>query len=110
VVADAGMLSEKNIGFLETEKLNYIVGARLKRLSEKFKERIFIHDFSKEPIFETNCEIKLETGEIADKRLIIDFSDKRAKKDKFNREKLIKKLEARIAGTAALTGEKGGKA
>lgn len=97
VVADAGMLSEKNISFLETEKLKYIVGARLKGLSEKFKERIFIHDFSKEPIFETNCEIKLETGEIADKRLIIDFSDKRAKKDKFNREKLIKKLEAKIA-------------
>jgi transposase len=97
VVADAGMLSEKNIGFLEIEKLNYIVGARLKGLSEKFKERIFIHDFSKKPIFETNCEIKLETGEIADKRLIIDFSDKRARKDTFNREKLIKKLEAKIA-------------
>lgn len=97
VVADAGMLSEKNIGFLETEKLNYIVGARLKGLSEKFKERIFIHDFSKVPMFETNCEIKLETGKIANKRLIIDFSDKRAKKDKFNREKLIKKLEAKIA-------------
>ncbi len=97
VVADAGMLSEKNIGFLETEKLNYIVGARLKGLGEKFKERIFMHDFSREPMFETNCEMKLETGEIVDKRLIIDFSAKRAKKDQFNREKLIKKLETKIA-------------
>ena len=102
VVADAGMLSENNIRFLETEKLSYIVGARLKGLSEKFKERIFIHDFIKEPLFETICEIKLETGEITDKRLVIDFSEKRAKKDKFNREKLIKKLEAKIASRKEL--------
>ena len=97
IVADAGMLSENNIRFLETEKLHYIVGAKLKGLSEKFKERIFIHDFTKDPIFETDCKIKLETGEITNKRLIIDFSEKRAKKDKFNRERLIKKLEAKIA-------------
>jgi transposase len=102
VVADAGMLSERNIRFLETEKLNYIVGARLKGLSEKFKEKIFIHDFTKESIFETICGIKLETGEIVDKRLIIDFSEKRARKDKFNREKLIKKLEEKIASKKEL--------
>lgn len=102
VVADAGMLSESNIRFLETEKLNYIVGARLKSLSEKFKERIFIHDFTKEFIFETVCEIKPETGEIMQRRLIIDFSEKRAKKDKFNREKLIKKLEVKIASKKEL--------
>lgn len=97
VVADAGMLSENNIRFLEAEKLHYIVGARLKGLSEKFKEQVFVHDFTKDSTFETVCKIKLETGEVTDKRLIIDFSEKRARKDKFNREKLIKKLEVRIA-------------
>jgi transposase len=102
VVADAGMLSESNIRFLETEKLNYIVGARLKGLSEKFKERIFIHDFTKEILFEMVCEIKPETGEITKRRLIIDFSEKRAKKDNFNREKLIKKLEVKIASKKEL--------
>lgn len=102
VVADAGMLSEKNIQFLETEKLNYIVGARLKNLSEKFKEQIFAHNFTKEQFFKITYEIKLETGEIKDKRLIIDFSDKRARKDKFNREKIIKKLEAKIAAKKGL--------
>lgn len=102
VVADTGMLSENNISFLETEKLSYIVGARLKGLSEKFKKRIFIHDFTKELMFETVCEIKSETGEIAKRRLIIDFSEKRAKKDNFNREKLIKKLEVKIASKKEL--------
>lgn len=96
VVADAGMLSEKNISFLETENLNYIVGARLKGLSEKFKEQIFVHDFTKEQTFNISCKTKLETGEIRVKRLIVDFSEKRAKKDKYNREKLVKKLQANI--------------
>lgn len=94
VVADAGMLSAKNIDFLEAENLKYIVGARLKSLSEKFKEQIFLHNFAKKHIFEIS--IDAETGEIG-KRLIVDFSDKRAKKDLFNREKLIKKLELKLA-------------
>lgn len=97
VVADAGMLSEKNINFLEAESLNYIVGARLKGLSEKLKEGIFAHDFTKESIFETTFKIKIESGETKDKRLIVDYSLKRAKKEYSNREKLIKKLEAKIA-------------
>lgn len=105
VVADAGMLSEKNIQFLETENLKYIVGARLKNLSDKFKKQICTNDFTKKPIeqiFEMNVKIKLETGEIKDKKLIVDYSDKRAKKDKYNRERIIKKLRAKIASKKEL--------
>ena len=96
VVADAGMLSQKNINFLETENLNYIVGARLKGLSEKIKKPIFLHDFTKIPFFDTTYKIKIESGEIRNKRLIIDYSPKRAKKDNSNREKLIQKLKEKI--------------
>ena len=96
VVTDAGMLSEKNINFLEAENLNYIVGARLKGLSEKIKKPIFLHDFTKISFFDTTHQIKIENGDIRDKRLIIDYSEKRAKKDNYNREKLVKKLEEKI--------------
>lgn len=96
VVADAGMLSEKNINFLEAENLNYIVGARLKGLSEKIKKPIFLHDFTKAPFFDTTYKIKIESGEIRNKRLIIDYSQTRAKKDNYNREKLVKKLVEKI--------------
>jgi len=95
VVADAGMLSEKNIAFLETEKLSYIVGARLKSLPEEIKIRIFAHDYAKEPIHEIKDET--QTKPVARKRLVIDFSEKRALKDRFNREKLLKKLEFKLA-------------
>ena len=102
VVADAGMLSEKNINFLETKKLSYIVGARLKNMSFKFKKQIFAHNFTAKQIFEMTCKTKLENGEIKDKKLIVDFSDKRAKKDKFNRKRIIKKLEVKIASKKEL--------
>jgi transposase len=97
IVADAGMLSEKNLNFLETEKLNYIVGARLKSLSEKFKKRIFIHDYIKKSVCEIKVKVETEDEQVKQKRLIIDFSEKRAQKDNFNREKLIKKLELKLA-------------
>ena len=96
VVADAGMLSEKNINFLETENLNYIVGARLKGLSETIKKPIFLHDFTGIPFFDIVYKIKIESGETRHKRLIIDYSVKRARKDNSNREKLIKRLKEKI--------------
>lgn len=96
VVADAGMLSANNINYLESINLKYIVGARLKGLSEKIKKPIFTHDFTKVPFYDTTYQIKIENGEIRDKRLVIDYSEKRAKKDNYNRDKLIKKLEEKI--------------
>ena len=101
VVADAGMLSERNISFLETLKLNYIVGARLKGMSEKFKTQIFSHDFTKNHVQEIS--ISGNAANQNNKRLIVDYSDKRARKDKFNREKLVKVLEAKIKTKKLLT-------
>ena len=100
VIADAGMLSDKNINFLENEKLSYIVGARLKSMSEKFKAQIFAHDFAKEPTQDISCATATE--QLGGKRLIVNYSEKRAKKENYNREKLVQKLEAKIASKKAL--------
>lgn len=100
VVADAGMLSEKNISFLEAEKLSYIVGARLKGMSEKFKAQIFNHDFIEEPTIDIVCSSSTEQANC--KRLIVSYSEKRAKKENYNREKLIQKLEVKIASKKTL--------
>ena len=87
VVADAAMLSEKNLGYLELRGINYIVGARLKNLSDKTTYDILRHDFAGKPILEMT---------IGQQRLIIDYSEERAKKDEKTREHLIRKLEARL--------------
>lgn len=94
VVADAGMLSETNINFLEAENISYIVGARLKGMSEKFKEQIFAHNFIVEPT--QDITFNIGTRQSKHKRLIIDYSEKRAKKEKYNRDKLVQKLETKI--------------
>ena len=87
VVADAGMLSEDNLSYLTEHHITYIVGARIKNLSNSLKKGICSHDYTKNGRY----------GQMVEgKRLIVDFSPDRAKHDRMNREKLIKKLETRI--------------
>lgn len=87
VVADAGMLSRDNIAYLESANLSYIVGARIKNLSQDLKNRVLDWDYQETTI--QNIELKAN-------RLLVEFSPKRAKKDKSNREKTIQKLEQKI--------------
>lgn len=88
VVADAGMLSRDNLSFLTSLNLGYIVGARLKNLPEDLTRKILSHDFNRGSIYQTKLE---------GKRLIIHFSEKRARKDKANRDRVIAKLELKLA-------------
>ncbi len=88
IVADSGLLSKENIEALEQKKYQYIIGARIKNESKPIKEKIL--------------EAKLTDGQIQkikkneNSRIIISYSDKRAKKDAHNRERGLKRLEKRI--------------
>ncbi len=88
VVADAGLLSAKNMASLTKNKYEYILGARIKTESKAIKEQI-IHLNLKNG--ETGC-IKKDGFT----KLIISYSDARAKKDAFNRQKGVTKLEKAI--------------
>lgn len=94
IVADAGMLSDFNLDFLVTKGLNYIVGARLKNLPKLTTKNIFAQDFTKQAIYEINLSNKNSANR--EKRLLVDFSAKRAKKDQANRERLVDKLKERL--------------
>lgn len=87
IIADSGLLSSNNIEELQEKKYEFILGARIKSESKSIKEKILA--------------LKLKNGEseIIEKenlKLIITYSDSRAKKDKQNREKGLKKLEKQI--------------
>lgn len=88
VVADAGLLSNKNILALQNNNYQYILGARIKNEATAFKQQIL--------------SLKLSNGSstILAKddtvKLIISYSDARAKKDDYNRERGIKKLQKQI--------------
>ena len=88
VVADSGLLSNENIQQLESGDYEYILGARIKASDRQLKEQILKLDLK-------NGEKKsIETA--PQTRLIVSYSDARAKKDAHNRERGLKKLEKQI--------------
>lgn len=87
VVADAGMLSNDNLEFLEEEQIGYIVGARLRNLPARKQKEVIEYDYSQGFIRDTSYKAR---------RLIIGYSDKRAKKDRQVRERKIKKLVKKL--------------
>lgn len=91
VIADSGLLSQQNISDLTEKNYEYILGARIKSVKKKIKQQVL--------------DLRLSNGESSEilivdknitKRLIVSYSDKRAKKDKGNREKGLKRLEKRV--------------
>ena len=94
VVADAGMLSEKNIKAIEEKRYQYILGARIKSEGELIKQQILC---SKLDDAQSICLVKSDT-----QKLIVSYSAQRAKKDAYNRERGLKKLEKALA-TGKLT-------
>ncbi len=94
VIADAGLLSNDNIDQLQTGRYEYILGARIKNEAEAVKKQIL--------------GLKLKNGESValakdeQSKLIVTYSEARAKKDAANRKKGIDKLEKAVA-TGKLT-------
>lgn len=88
VVADAGLLSSNNIKALLENHYQFILGARIKNESETIKIKIF------ESNLKNNEFAVIEKPE--DVKLIIAYSDKRAKKDEHNRKKGLERLEKKI--------------
>jgi len=96
IVADSGLLSKQNIELLEKEQLDYILGARLKSLSEKWQQRILDNtEYEKK---EKNGEVlRIATYPYTKKcRLIVTHHTRRAEKDRRDREKSIEKLRQKL--------------
>ena len=88
VVADSGLLSKSNIKQLIENNYEFILGARIKNESTQKQAQILALDWSKK-----NTQSLSTQGDLT---LIVTYSDKRAKKDAFNREKGIQRLKDKI--------------
>ena len=86
IVADSGLMNKTNIQLLESGDYKYIIGARIKNESEEIKQWILSLE-KQEGCFH-------ELGKLPKSRLIIGYSENRAKKDKYNRGKGVKRLKA----------------
>jgi transposase len=89
VVADAGLLSNNNLKGLRAAGYQYILGARIKNESAQIKQRILAESWQEGKI------ISLSRKE--DTRLIVAYSQRRAKKDEYNRQRGLRRLEKQIA-------------
>jgi len=87
IVADAALLSQKNIDALQENEYEYILGGRLKNETEIIKTKIIAFEVEESK----PKELKAKNG-----RLIVSYSPKRAHNDKKNREKGLKRLEKRV--------------
>lgn len=90
VVADAALLSKDNLNDLRENEYTFIIGARIKNESDEVKAKIL----RKARSLKSGQGIKITKYD--NTRLIVTYSTKRAKKDKYNREKGLKKLRLKI--------------
>jgi transposase len=88
VVADSGLLSKSNVNELLENGYEFILGARPKSSTDKQKEKVLA--------------LKLENGQSQSLdweeglRMVVSYSERRAKKDRINREKGLRKLEKQL--------------
>jgi transposase len=88
VVADAGLLSKNNIKQLTNHRYEFILGARIKSETKELKCQILSKKWGNGIIHEFEREKSV--------KVIVGYSDKRARKDAQNRNSGIKRLEKRI--------------
>jgi transposase len=96
LVADSGLFNKTNIDYLIKNDIEFIVGARLKNLSNRWQHKILDgKDYLKATTKEDN--LRIYDFEYSEKlRLVVSYSEKRAEKDKKDREQAISKLKKRL--------------
>jgi transposase len=90
VVADAAMLRKANLDALDGEQYPFIVAARIRNEAQAMQEEILRRCAG---LQDGQC---IEIQHEKDRRLIVAYSDKRARKDAHNRQRGLAKLRKRV--------------
>ena len=85
VVADSELMNGDNIADLEANGYKYIIGAKIRNESKKIQEWIL----GQPKVDNRMVEYNKGNG----RRLLVGYTDERARKDAYNREKGIRRLE-----------------
>jgi len=88
IIADSGLLSHDNINDLQEKGYEFILGARIKAEKKSVKSKILSLNLK-------NGESQIIVKE-NNLKLVVSYSESRAKKDRANRERGLKKLEKQI--------------
>jgi hypothetical protein len=91
VVADAAMLRKENLDALDGEQYPFIVAARIRNEAQVMQEEIL------QRCAGLRDGQSIEIPHEKDRRLIVAYSDKRARKDAHNRQRGLAKLRKRVS-------------
>ncbi len=91
-VADAGMMTSKNMEEMELNNIEYIVGCRLKSLPHSIQNKIT------DPTNFSDIKPGYKFGRFNHngRQIIVSYSEKRAKKDAYERHKVLEKLKDKL--------------
>lgn len=99
-VADRGLFSEDNLSFLEEQNLTYVVGARIKNLPAALTREVLnsahYHDMESADSSHNNDALKVAEFTHKGRRLVVSFSQNRARKDAADRTKIVNKLRRKL--------------
>jgi transposase len=120
IVADRGLNSKGNLTAIKEAGYGYIVASKIKGLKKQVKEQIFdgagyvsvSDEFRYKTIDYMNC-FKDENGRLHNlhETLVVSFSQKRANKDRQDRQRLIDKANKMLCNPSSIksAGKRGGK-
>lgn len=102
VVADSAMIDKKNRDFIDSSpSLSYILGDRIKNLPDDISTYLLDKSQHK-PLNRTQHGISYSSIEYSGRKIICTYSEERAKKDRFEREKLLEKANRLLQNQSQL--------
>jgi transposase len=107
VVADRGMLSSHNIELTQAQGYEFILGERLKNLPQKQQDELLdLSRYQKQWTYTDSDDeqiiIKYTTLELDGKKIIATYSQKRAKKDKHDRDQRLQTAQTLLKNPSLL--------
>ena len=111
VVADRAMGAARNMEHLKEQGLDYVLGAKLKSMNHTLKSDILARQDYTELEYGAHT-VLYKIIRLEDSNLLVTWDEKRAKKDRSDREKLVVRAKKKLntagrAGAKQLTGNRG---
>lgn len=99
LVGDRGMISQKNLDFLNEKGYQYILGYRMRTIPKKDRYSIL----SKADLKKVRSDLQWKEVRYHDQRLLVCYNPERAKLDAAKREEILEKIRAKIKDGSILS-------
>lgn len=113
IIADRGMISTETMNELEQKKIPYILGTRMRRVNEVRRDVLsragrYQEVYPESHLSKAPSPLKVKKVSVDNRRYIVCFNSKQARKDAADRQAIIESLKEKLRhGPKSLVGNKG---